>query len=354
MKFSFQKKEIDPNTVQGMKVPYAPAKRQAAKWRWYLILFIVSSPLLYFLFKLILSQVIVTAQGFVSLEKVAVNSTSAGTIQKMYAGVGEELPSGSVIAQLYSAGLSSQKIMLESELSALDHPKIPYDKAQELLLRKRIDLTDEVLSFERKYLTNVIFLYNQGAATVAELDLARERKTKAELDHDRARFELGRLLESRQRYPILPDIEAEKKRRQITAKLKALRLQQARLVQTLPYDGRILDVFAKEGEAVSTGSSLLLLGRSDKPSVIAYLSPKYAKYARKGQKAVVKLPNGKTLQAEVNTDSNLTKRLPADLSSPIGSRDLMLLVNLALETPLPDFHWVDGLPVSVRFQISFL
>jgi hypothetical protein len=45
-----------------------------------------------------------------------------------------------------------------------------------------------------------------------------------------------------------------------------------------------------EGESVSTGSSLLLLGRSDKPSVIAYLPPKYGKYARKGQKAVVKLP----------------------------------------------------------------
>jgi len=92
----------------------------------------------------------------------------------------------------------------------------------------------------------------------------------------------------------------------------------------------------------------------DKPSVIAYLSPKYGKYARKGQKAVVKLPNGETLQAKVNTDSNLTKRLPADLSSPIGSRDLMLLVSLELESPLPDFQWVDGLPVSVRFQAKIL
>ena len=354
MKFSFQKKEKDPNIVQGIKVPYAPAKRQAAKWRWYLILFIVSSPLLYFLFKLVLSQVIVTAQGFISLEKVAVNSTSAGTIQKLYAGVGQELTSGSMIAQLYNAGLSSQKIILESELSALDRPEISYDKAQEILLRKRIDLTKDVLNFERKYFANVKFLYNQGAATVAELDLARERKTKAELDHDHARFELGSLLESRRKYPILPEIEVTKKRRQIDAKLKALGAQQARLAQTLPYDGRILDVFAKEGEAVSTGSSLLLLGRSDKPSVIAYLSPKYAKYARKGQKAVVKLPNGETLEAEVNTDSNLTKRLPADLSSPIGSRDLMLLVSLAIESPLPDFHWVDGLPVSVRFHVSVL
>jgi hypothetical protein len=201
---------------------------------------------------------------------------------------------------------------------------------------------------------NVKFLFNQGAATVAELDLARERKTKAELDHYRAWFELGKLQKSRQRYPKLPEIETVKKRRQIHAKVKALELKQTRLSQTLPYGGRVLDVFAKEGESVSTGSSLLLLGRSDKPLVIAYLPPKYSKYARKGQKAVVKLPNGETLQAKVNTDSNLTKRLPADLSSPIGSRDLMLLVSLALESPLPDFHWVDGLPVTVRFQAKIL
>ena len=354
MKFSFQKKEKDPNIVQGMKVPYAPAKRQAAKWRWYLILFIVSSPLLYFLLKLVLFQVIVTAQGFISLEKVAVNSTSAGTIQKLYVTVGRELKSGSKIAQLYNADLSSQKILLESERSALDHPEISYDRSLEVLLRKRIYLTKRVLNFEQKYFANVNFLINQGAATLAELDLARERKTKAELDHDHARFELGRLLEGRQKHPILPEIEAEKKRRQINAKIKALGLQQARLAQILPYDGRILDVFAKEGESVSTGSSLLLLGRSDKPSVVAYLSPKYAKYARRGQKAIVKLPNGETLQAQVNTDSNLTKRLPADLSSPIGSRDLMLLVKLELESPLPDFQWVDGLPVSVRFQAGIL
>jgi multidrug resistance efflux pump len=354
LKFSFQKKEKDPNIVQGMKVPYAPAKRQAAKWRWYLILLIVASPLLYFILKLILFQIIVTAQGFISLQKVAVNSNSAGTIQKLYAEVGQELTSGSMIAQLYNAELSSRKILLESELSALEHPEISYDPSQEVLLRKRIHLIKEVLNFEQKYFTNVNFLFNQGAATVAELDLARERKTKAELDHYHAWFELGRLLEGRQKYPQLPEVEVVKKRRQIKAKIKALELQQARLSQTLPYDGRILDIFAMEGESVSTGSSLLLLGRSDKPSVIAYLPPKYGKYARKGQKAVVKLPNGETLQAKVNTDSNLTKRLPADLSSPIGSRDLMLLVSLELEAPLPDFQWVDGLPVAVRFQIKIL
>jgi len=55
MKISFQKKDKDPAMVQGLRVPYAPARRKAAQWRWYVILLIVSSPLLFFLFKMVKS-----------------------------------------------------------------------------------------------------------------------------------------------------------------------------------------------------------------------------------------------------------------------------------------------------------
>jgi hypothetical protein len=62
----------------------------------------------------------------------------------------------------------------------------------------------------------------QGAATVAELDHAKERKTKAELDHEQARFELGSLLENRQKYPLLPDIEVTKTNDRSTPNSKRL------------------------------------------------------------------------------------------------------------------------------------
>jgi hypothetical protein len=84
--------------------------------------------------------------------------------------------------------------------------------------------------------------------------------------------------------------------------------------------------------------------------VVAYLAPKYVKYAQIGRYATVTLPGGRKLKARVSENANLTKRLPADLSSPIGSRDLMLLVNLELLMPLPEIQRVDGLPVSVRFH----
>jgi hypothetical protein len=69
---------------------------------------------------------------------------------------------------------------------------------------------------------------------------------------------------------------------------------------------------------------------------------------------MVKLPNGDTLRAVVKEDAGLTRRIPADISSPITARDIMLLVPLDLLDPLPPVEKVDGLPISIRFRRSWL
>jgi len=139
----------------------------------------------------------------------------------------------------------------------------------------------------------------------------------------------------------------------IDAQIASLKQAGERLAQRTPNSGRVLDIMATEGSALAPGAPILLLGHTEKPYVVAYLNPKYARYARQGQTAQVGLPDGSSLPAEVRTDAALTKRLPADLSSPVGSRDIMLLVMLELKAPLPDIQWVDGLPVSVRFDFKF-
>ena len=351
MKVSFQKKDKDPTVVQGMRIPYAPARRKAAQWRWYLILLIVSSPLLFFLFKMVKSFVVVDASGFVSLERVTVNSNSTGILETLFVETGQDVSRGKVVAHLYDPHLDGQKILLESELEVIGQTPSTNGKARLQLIRRRLRLTKEILTTQNQYLHNVQFLIEQGAATAAELNLARERRNQAQMDYDQAWFEHQKLQEDRSRpTPGTVDAEAESGRLQIIAKIKALEREQALLDQVAPYTGRVLEVFAVQGQTLSPGAPMLLLGRSDKPSVVAYLAPKYVKYAQIGRYATVTLPGGRKLRARVRENANLTKRLPADLSSPIGSRDLMLLVNLDLLTPLPEIQWVDGLPVSVRFH----
>ena len=140
------------------------------------------------------------------------------------------------------------------------------------------------------------------------------------------------------------------RRNLILAELKVINEQRARLFQKADYDGRILDVLVAKGEIVGAATPLLLLGRLDKPSVVAYLNPKYAKYALSGRRATVKLPGGETVKAMVREDAHLSKRLPASLSSPINSRDLMILVKLDLLDELTEDKSIDNMPVTMRFD----
>lgn len=352
MKISFQKKDKDPTVVQGMKVNYAPAKRAAAQWRWYIVLLCVSSPLIYFLIKLLLAWWIVSAQGFVSLARIDVNSNASGVIEKLHVQTGQQVTAGQTLAQLYNADLESQIALNKAEYAALQSKTgMAGDDAHLRLVRQRVRLADENLATSKAFLQDVGFLLSQGAATVADLNLARERNNRAQMEYDQARYEMDRL-----RAPgLLPAVDADAgtARMRIQAQLKALNDEQNRLAQKAPISGRVLDVFVVEGAFVSPGTPMLLLGAADKPYVVAYLPTQYARYGRKGQRANVRLADGTRLPAVVRQDATLTKRLPADLSSPIGSRDIMLLVELDLIAPLPEIQWVDGLPVSVRFAFRF-
>jgi multidrug resistance efflux pump len=353
MKISFQKPEKDPTVVHGMKVAYAPAKRVASRWRWYIVLLCVSSPLIYFLIKLLLAWFIVSAPGFISLERVDVNSNASGIIERLQVRTGQQVAAGQPLVQLRNSDLETQMALRQAEYKALRSEHIQGTSAPQLrLLRQKILLAGENLETGRKFLKDVVFLRNQGAATVADLDLARERYNRARMEYDQARFELDRLQAAPA--PAQVSSSGDEARARLEAQIAALGKEQRRLTQTAPITGRVLDVFAAEGAFVAPGAPILLLGSTDKPHIVAYLPTQYARYARQGQRATVRLSDGTTLPAVVLQNATLAKRLPADLSSPVGSRDIMLLVHLDLVAPLPEIQWVDGLPVSVRFAFRLL
>ena len=85
MKVRFDNRQAqDPTRVKGVQVPYAPSKRQVAQWRWYLTLLIVAAPLLYLLWKLLMPYITVSAPGYISLEKVSINSTASASATKRF------------------------------------------------------------------------------------------------------------------------------------------------------------------------------------------------------------------------------------------------------------------------------
>ncbi|PID76429.1 MAG: hypothetical protein CSB24_06695 [Deltaproteobacteria bacterium] len=368
-----------PDHIKGMRVPYAQGKRKvplAARWRWYLVVLVVTSPLLYLLGKIAISYILITAPGVLSLEKISINSTATGIVEQLAAPVGAEMAEGEVIARLGNKQLEGRRLVVERELAALkkqysckiadqkneqEQERLRQKEYQQELTRaeKQQRLARQMLGYQKAHLDKVIFLQSQGAATIAELrqaeagyDAALYRADNAEnaVNQKKVKIELEQkklelMQQKKQIFPAIDKAEAE---------LAAIGRQQQGLVQKAPYRGRVLEHIIKEGQAVSPGTPLMLIARRDNPVIVCYLKPKYAGYAKAGHYARVSFADGKNIKARVVSDARLVKRLPADLATPMGMRNLLMLVSLTPLEPLADDLRVDGLPVTVRFRRNWM
>lgn len=351
MKVTFDDKKVeDPTRVKGIRVPYAQAKRRASQWRWYLILLVVASPLLYLLWKLAMPYVTVTAPGYISLEKVSVNSTASGIVEQVHVQVGEMVAQNQIVLTLYNPNLIERRQVLRAERETLGDVPAAVRNSAVARLNATIDLSRDQVAYHKTLLDSVQFLYDMGSATIAELNQAKAQYDKVRNDLILAEGRLADIQERHQKEQVGPNRDRAARRKILAAEMAAIDRQLLRMNQTVYKGGRVLDVFAATGEAVSPGTPLLALGQAEKPYVIVYLDPRHARYARKGNPVTVRLPNGDTIRAVVREDAGLTRRIPADISSPISARDIMILLPLDLLEPLPLVENVDGLPISARFK----
>ncbi|PIE59190.1 MAG: hypothetical protein CSA32_05275 [Desulfobulbus propionicus] len=352
----------EPERIGGIRIPYAKDRRIVARWRWYLIVLIVSSPLLYLLVTALLSYVIVTAPGYLSLGKIPVNSNSKGIVSKILIPVGAEVADGEPLVQLEDPILQERALILEATVNSLQKEtagsvgpwSFPQSDDGLKYLEEQYQLARKIAAYQEKYLNDVRFLKKQGAATIAELRQAESARHSAFLAKSRAERDY---LNSRKLQTTTSTEGAERttsnrhhRLQQLQAEQNAVKNQIARLNQRAPHAGRILEIVAAEGQSVSPGTLLMVLGRTEKPSVLCYLAPKYAQYAKKGRRAQITFPDGSSEKVVVQQDATLVKRLPADLATPIGTRDLLLQVPLRFTEPIPAENRVDGLPVTVRFK----
>jgi multidrug resistance efflux pump len=351
MKINFdENRQHHPQREKEMKVPYAPAKRKTARFRWYLILLIVSSPLLYFLGKMLYLLFIVNAPGYVSLEKVPVNASVAGVVAKVAVKPGEMVQQGDPLIILNDLRLDQRERVLQAELQTLNISSSPASFSSESVLRDRIDITKKMVDYQQQRLEQFRYLFQQGAATRAELDDAKSRYDQARLTYGQAVLQFSEWQDKTKKEISTPSVHTRVRDAQIAAELSTIQTQREALSYYSTHKFKVLDVFVQEGEALSPGSNMLLLGDLEHTVITCYLDPRYIRYSRVGTRATLKFPDGSRGSATVVKDTNLAKRLPGDLASPIGNRDLQLVVQLVPDQPLPPKYLIDGLPLSVRFH----
>ncbi|MGQ0593621.1 MAG: HlyD family secretion protein [Gammaproteobacteria bacterium] len=336
-----------PEAQQAAKIPYAPAKRPLPRWRWYLTLALVTSPLIYLVSTAAYALLFLVAPGNVILKQYLLHATSSGYVKRLHAEIGGEVTVGQRLVDLVDPVLEERQTRFRSELASLKPSVSSRSPDLESVLMGQIRLAEDVVAQHRERLSTLQRLFAQGAATRGEVAEARGLVSQAEGDVNRARIELA---EEQRRASSPGDWQLAGSQDRLRAELDVLAYQRSQLLQAAGYPGRVTDVYAVEGEFVTVGAKLMQIGLLTDPEIVVYVEPKHAQRLRPGSGASVTFPDGSVLGARVTARPFLTRRLPPEQVGSLGVRTISVVVTLAPETSWPKEQLIHGLPLEVRFH----
>lgn len=330
-----------PDVIDGLKVPYAPAKRNAPKWRWYLILALVLSPAVWLIGTTAVGMLTWSANGSVMLEPYEVRAPQSARIEEIWVRVGAEIAAGDVIMKLQDAELEAAIADTRAQL-ARKTGAIP--RADQTLLRAELSVQQQALRRQQERMNAIDELVRDGAATKAEL-------REAQIAVDQTTAAVLRL--QQQLEPVATARSAGNNENDAQRLLDRLLQRRERLTVRATEAGRVLDLFVSEGEFIGAGDSLLLIGRAEQPQVVAYVAPDIAPKLTVGSRATIRFPNGHKAQAFVAEQPMLTRQMPSNMVDQFGVRPMTVILHLQTASDWPAGQHIQGLPVMIRFHYGW-
>lgn len=334
MKIQFDRPPSAADEAGGLRVAYGAPRRNVPAWRWYLIVFLLLSPFLYFGAKILWSYWLVTVPGAVVLDQATVRAASAGRVTRLAAD-GAEVKVGDVVASLDNPEL------IAGGGGATDAADQPSNLAVRAALLASRQQAQQIEAYRRDRYDNTRELARQGAATVADVDAAFAAMMQARRDVERARIDLASW-ESARDQTLRTEAAAS---RQQAAREK--RLQD--LTRTSPIAGRVQSLGIQAGDWVEPGVELLAVHGNGEAQIEAFLPPELAAYAEPGRAAKLLFPDGSVLAAKVLRVEQEARRLPGARQSPLETPVNQLVLRLQPTATLPPGFRVNRLPVEVQF-----
>ncbi|BBG65324.1 hypothetical protein NNO_0621 [Hydrogenimonas sp.] len=344
MKIHFESPKAGrPDVERGIKVPYAPERRKAPIWRWYLLLALILSPVIYFAWILIQPLAVITAPGFLRLELYGVDSHISGRVTGVYREINEQVQKGEPLFEVENIVLLNRIEAVRKELKAV-RKKMELDLRASIAAKKsevtRLSSLLRELKSRCKEVDNLIAM---GAATSTELMQCRRQIVELQINLIRAGEEL-RIDKAK-----LRNLSSDPKIVSLQSSLNGLMKESKLQTITAEVNGTLENIQVKKGEYVHTGKRLADIIDDRKIAIDAYFDPKYFDYLKKGDSVIVKFPDGYSVDGFILDMPRLSSRLPSDFTL-LKEQKRAVLVRIGLKNGLLQRYRVAQMPVEVRLK----
>lgn len=328
MKIRFDSpKESRPTEDQGLRVLYAPGRRLAFRLRWYLILLLVASPLLWLGGRWLWLTLRVEAPARLLVPILQLRAFDSAQVREVLVVPGQTVEAGAPLLRLDNP-------QWRERLALLAEPDQAPSDAHGLPQRER-QVLQEALGVAEQRLAELRRLFALDAATRGEL--LQAETVLATRRHELLQFEQRQL-----RVEPTEALQRRLERQWLERRLADLEVR-------APEAGRVLDVAVAAGEGVAPGLPLLSLERRQDVQVWVYLPARQAGYGRAGQALTLYLPDGSTRAARVLGEAHDAVPMPAELQPPFGAAARVLLVRVEPLEPWPARWRIDRLGLQARF-----
>lgn len=338
MKIRFDSsKERSPTQEQGLKVLYAPGKRMAFRLRWYLILLLVASPLIWFIAKLAVGAWMIEAPAQLLLPQIEIRAREPALISHVNVRSGDKVEAGQVLVDMDNPEWKQRLQQLDALSKDVQPATEPVVTSLREVLRRQLGRANEKVALTKR-------LMSEGAATQGEV-------LAAEGERDQRQAELlaydQRQAQARTSPALARDIAMQgAEQKWITDRLQALQVKAQE-------PGVVSEVLVHEGENVGAGTLLMRVARMSDAVIWVYLDPAHAAYGKPGQPLRLQLPDGHWIDAKVIQEADTAGRLPDDLRLPFGAPQRWLMVQVAPDGPVPTRWLIHQLPLTARFPHRF-
>lgn len=346
VKFHLEKSQ-KPTTEHGMKVVYGTAKRGGYRFRWYLILAIILSPIFLMIYTYAKQYLFVVALGVITTGPVLITAPQNGSVKKIDVDESEFVLEGQLLIQLNDPVLEKEITFIEGELLRLN--EVEEGRDEEDLSPYYAAIT--AAKYNLRKVTTIKLNYDQYAkeGKVSQVDYAAiigiYNTSQSSLTNAYIALNQAKIAQKQRELAGGIAQVTRALNQSLTTKINQLEA----LTIKAPYMGLVIDVNALEGQRVSIGDPLVTISPDVAPFVISYLEPEHIDKAKLGTLVSVVLPNGKKVKARVAQSIGLTSKLPAQLAKPFEGAKALLKVKITFLGGLLESEWVEGMPVEVYF-----
>jgi multidrug resistance efflux pump len=328
-------------------INYGKESRTPPRLRWYLLVSLISLPLLFLIVKLIQEYLFINFEGLVVFDTFTIRAPSSGYIETLSVKIGQPVSPGNVLLRIKSPSLEVKLEFLQREKQIFQKMIIEmnlqnYSSFENMLKVASEDMKASKIVYDR-------FKEYSKKGNMAELQLEEARKTYVTAQRILSQLERD-IIETKIKNRTILEVSYKRKLREIDNEIMQLLEDKKYFLMRAQKKGTVMNINTYDNEFVSSSQQLLTIVTKENLRVMAFIEPKYLDRIYIGRKVSIKFPYGETILGKIINTPTYAEKIPISEVNPLATRHNMPIAIIVPLTVIPERYQVFGIPTKISLK----